>query len=67
MEIGKAILLLIGLIIISIGVIFIYDARVIIKKWFSFGDQNEGTSGFKILGIILSFIGVLIIFFNLKV
>ena len=54
---------LIGAIIILIGVILIYDARIITKKLFNFGDENEATSGFKILGILLSFVGALIIFF----
>lgn len=38
----------------------IFDARVLTKKLFSFGDQNEATSGFKILGFIFSIIGALI-------
>lgn len=54
---------LIGAIIILIGVILIYDARIITKKLFNFGDENEATSGFKILGILLSFVGALIIIF----
>ena len=61
---GKTIALLIAFIIIAIGVIFIYDARILAKKLFGFGDQNEATSGLKILGFILSIIGVLIAIFN---
>ena len=64
MEIGKAILLLIGLVITTIGVILIYDARVLTKKLFGFGDQNEGTNGLKILGFILSIVGLLIVYFQ---
>ena len=60
----KTIALLIAFIIIAIGVIFIYDARILAKKLFGFGDQNEATSGLKILGFILSIIGVLIAIFN---
>ena len=60
----KTIALLIAFIIIAIGVIFIYDARILVKKLFGFGDQNEATSGLKILGFILSIIGVLIAIFN---
>ncbi len=60
------ILLLVGLIIIAVGVIMIYDARILTKKMFSFGDQNEATSGLKILGFVFSIIGVLIIFFNIQ-
>ena len=59
----QIILKLIGAIIALIGVVFIYDARIITKKLFGFGDQNEATSGFKILGTIISIIGLLIIAF----
>lgn len=59
----EIVLKLIGAIIILIGVVFIYDARIITKKLFGFGDQNEATSGMKILGVILSLIGALIVFF----
>lgn len=54
---------LILLIIILIGVILIYDARIITKRRFGFGDQNEATSGLKILGWIISIIGALIMIF----
>ena len=55
---------LIGALITLVGVILVYDARLITKKMFNFGDQNEATSGFKILGAILCMIGALIIYFN---
>ena len=45
------------------GVIMIYDARIITKKFFGFGDQNEGSSGLKILGFIIAIIGAFIIYF----
>ena len=54
---------LIVTIVILIGAILIYDARIITKKMFGFGDQNEASSGLKILGWILSIIGVLILYF----
>lgn len=57
------ILRLIGALLALAGVILIYDARIITKKVFGFGDQNEATSGLKIVGTILSCIGALIIFF----
>ena len=62
---GKIILIIIGLIIVLIGVICIFDARVITKKMFSFGDQNEGSTGLKILGFLVSITGALIIYFNI--
>ena len=42
----------------------VYDARIITKKFFGFGDQNEASSGLKILGFILAIIGGLILYFN---
>ena len=62
---GKVILIIIGLIIAPIGVICIFDARVITKKMFGFGDQNEGSTGLKILGFLVSITGALIIYFNI--
>ena len=62
---GKLILIIIGLIIATIGVICIFDARVITKKMFGFGDQNEGSTGLKILGFLVSITGALIIYFNI--
>ena len=60
---GQIILRLIGALILLAGVILIYDARIITKKVFGFGDQNESTDGFKILGVIIAVIGGFIIFF----
>lgn len=60
---GQIILRLIGALIALGGVILIYDARIITKKMFGFGDQNEATSGFKILGAIITIVGALIIYF----
>ena len=52
---------IIGTIILAVGVMLIYDARPLTKKIFSFGDQNEGVRGMKIVGFVLSGIGGLII------
>ena len=60
----QIILKLIGVLITLVGVILVYDARLITKKMFNYGDQNEATSGFKILGAILCMIGAVIIYFN---
>ena len=59
------ILILIGLILAMLGVIMIYDARLLTKKFFSFGDQNEASWGLKILGFIIAIVGALIIFFQM--
>lgn len=37
------ILLAIGIVLIVLGVKMIYDARPIVKAYFSFGDENEAT------------------------
>lgn len=60
---NKEILIIIGLAITLVGVILIYDSRIITKKMFSFGDQNDGVCSLKIIGSILSIIGGFIIFF----
>lgn len=60
-----SILMFIGLIFATLGVVLVYDARMITKKWFSFGEQNEATLGLKILGFIIGIIGSLIIYFNI--
>ena len=46
-----------------LGSILIYDARIITKEFFGFGDQNEATSGLKILGFIIIIIGGLLFYF----
>ena len=60
----ETIFLIIGLVLATVGVILVFDARGISKKIFGFGDQNEATAGLKILGIIMGMIGTLIIYFN---
>ena len=61
----QLIIKLIGLIMVLIGVILIYDARIITKRFFGFGDQNEGSNGLKMIGFILAIIGGLIIYFSM--
>ena len=60
---GKIILSLIGTLILLLGVVLVYDARIITKKLFGFGNQNEATSGFKILGAFISVVGAVIVYF----
>ena len=59
----RAIGTLIGVLIVLLGIILIYDARILTKKFFGFGDQNEASSGLKILGFIVAIVGGLIIYF----
>lgn len=61
----QVIIKLIAILMVLVGVIMIYDARILTKKFFGFGDQNEATSGLKILGFIIAIIGALIMYFNI--
>ncbi len=54
---------LIGVIVTLIGVILIYDARLITKKFFGFGDQNEGSHGLKIIGFLITIAGAIVLYF----
>ena len=53
-----------GIIIATFGVILIYDARPITKKFFSFGDQNDGALGLKITGFLITIIGMILAYCN---
>ena len=55
------ILKLIGLIIIAISVVCIYDARKITKKFFSTSDTNSAVRSLKIAGFIVSIIGAVLV------
>lgn len=54
---------LIGALIALAGVIMIYDARLITKKYFSFGDKNEATTGLKMLGTSVCVLGGVLVMF----
>ncbi len=58
------ILSILGLILVAIGVVLVYDARSITKKFFSFGDQNDASLGLKLLGFIIGILGGLLVYFN---
>ena len=57
---------LLMILLVLFGVILIYDERIMTKKFFSFGDQNEGALGLKMLGFFLSLIGGLALYFLCK-
>lgn len=61
----QIIIKLLAVLMLLAGVILIYDARILTKRFFGFGDQNEASSGLKILGFIIAIIGGLILYFNL--
>ena len=53
-----------GLILVTSGVILVYDARSITKKFFGFGDQNEASLGLKLIGFLIAILGGLLVYFN---
>lgn len=60
----EIVLKLIGVIIIAIGIIFVYDARRITNKFFSTSDTNTATRNLKIVGFIVVLIGSAIFIFS---
>ena len=62
---GQIILRIVAIILVALGVVCIFDARVITKKIFSFGDQNEATNGIKIMGFLFAIIGVSLLMYNI--
>ena len=56
---------IVGAIFVLIGIVLVYDARPITKKFFSFGDQNEGALGLKMFGFIFTVIGGVLLLFYL--
>lgn len=58
-------LVLVGAVLTAIGIILVYDARPITKKFFGFGDQNEATLGLKMFGFIFTVIGGMLLLFYL--
>ena len=60
---GQIILRIVAIILVAIGVVCIFDARVIKKKAFIFGDKNEGSLGLKLLGFIIAIVGALWFYF----
>lgn len=61
----KIFLLTLGAILVTFGIILIYDARIVTKRFFGFGDQNEAAIGLKMFGFIFAVIGGLLVFFYL--
>ena len=59
---GKIILILLSTIIIAISVTMIYDARMIAQKMFSSNETNETTKTLKMVGFVITIIGMSIIY-----
>ena len=57
MENFNNILNCVGIIVIAVGVVLVYDARNLTKKFFSTSDTNTATKTFKIVGLVISMIG----------
>jgi hypothetical protein len=62
----QVILLLIGALMATIGTVMIYDARILTKRFFSFGDQNDASLGLKIIGFLIAICGALLVYFQLR-
>lgn len=60
----QTMILLLGVLFTAAGITLVYDARIITKKVFSFGDQNEAALGLKMIGFILCMIGAFVIILN---
>lgn len=54
-------MLFIGIVSLSIGVKLIYDARLIVKKYFSVKNKNFATLALKVFGTLLAFGGTIIV------
>ena len=60
----QVILLVVGVVMATIGTVMIYDARILTKRFFSFGDQNDASLGLKILGFLIAIGGALLVLFQ---
>jgi len=43
----EIIIKIVSLLFVLLGIILIYDARIVTKRFFSFGDQNDATQRIK--------------------
>jgi len=66
METSKLMILCILAIFIAIGVALIYNAREIVKKFFSTGNQNTVVYALKLLGTTISILSALIFLWQLQ-
>lgn len=59
---GGLIVKIIGFIIVAMGIIAIYDARDLSKKFFSESDKNSSAKVLRVIGFIIAIIGAIIIY-----
>ena len=60
----RIILLFIATVALVCGVKFIFDARPIVKKYFSFEDKNDAVLGLKLFGFLLMILGGILLYFT---
>ena len=48
---------LLGVIIALLGACMLFDARRLVKKYFDFGEENNATTGMKVVGFIILVVG----------
>jgi hypothetical protein len=60
MEILNIVVKIVGIVILAIGVIMIYDARLLSKKLFSYSDKNSSAKILKLVGLLISIIGAVV-------
>lgn len=58
----EIILEIVGLIIIAIGVIGIYDARSLSKKFFSYSDKNTSVRILRASGFFITILGTALLY-----
>lgn len=63
---GKIIVIILGLVIVAISVVMVYDARLIATKMFSSNEINETTKTLKIVGFVVLLIGLGIVYLILR-
>ncbi len=52
---------IIGALVLLVGVLMLFDARALVKKYFNFGEENTATLGMKIVGVMLILVGGIIL------
>ena len=62
---AQYILLNLSFLIILLGVNLIYSARKYVNKMFPKGDINNATKGLKIVGVLVSSLGLILAYFNI--
>lgn len=63
---GKIIVIILGLVIVAISVVLVYDARLIATEMFSSNEINETTKTLKIVGFVVLLIGLGIVYLILR-